>query len=117
MDKLKILLYGDIDINLIDGSSIWITSIINTLLTNENIKVDYLLKSSIKDNTVISSIENLKNLTIINPFERMKLTEFRMQVDEAADYIERIDEENKYDCIIVRGNILCESVCKRKTCK
>lgn len=114
MSRLKILIYGDIDINIIDGSSIWVTSIINTLAENENIDIDYLLKTPIKTDNVIKSINKDINLNIINPFEHTKFRGTRMQVDEAADAIEKLDHKNNYDCIISRGNLLCEQLCKKE---
>ena len=36
----KILIYADVDINLLDGSSIWLSSISETLAQGDNIHID-----------------------------------------------------------------------------
>lgn len=52
MRRLKILLYGDIDLNFMDGSAIWLTSIAQMLTQSKGIKVDLLLKAPEKNATI-----------------------------------------------------------------
>ena len=40
----KILIYGDVDLNLIDGSSVWLVNLARLLSMDEEIMVDILLK-------------------------------------------------------------------------
>lgn len=114
MENLKVLIYGDIDINIIDGSSIWITSIINVLSNNKNIKIDYLLKKSIKNNTVIKSIYNIDEINIINPFNLLKKDENKLTPTQVSSCIELLDKEKHYNCIIVRGMDICKKVCEKQ---
>lgn len=115
MEKLKVLVYGDIDINMIDGSSIWIASIINVLSINKNIDINYLIKREIKNENILKSIKHIDTLKIINPFKNIKFNNSKMGIDEAADYIQYLDDKNDYDCIIIRGISLCEMVCKKES--
>lgn len=114
MEKLKILVYGDIDINIIDGSSIWLSSIINVLAINKNIDINYLIKSDIKNENILKSIKHIDTLNIINPFKNIKFNNNKMNIYEASDYIQYLDDKNDYDCIIIRGTSLCEYVCKKE---
>ena len=41
----KILLYGDLDLNVIDGSSIWLVNLAKLLLEDKSNYVDILLRS------------------------------------------------------------------------
>lgn len=114
METLKILIYGDIDINIIDGSSIWITSIINVLSINSNIKIDYLLKKTIRNNTVINSIYDIQKIYIIDPFSKFNIKGNKLTPNQASKCIELLDNKNKYDCIIVRGIDICREICKKE---
>ena len=40
----KILIYGDLDLNIIDGSSIWLVNLAKLLLEDKENYVDILLK-------------------------------------------------------------------------
>lgn len=46
-NNLKVLIYADVDMNLIDGSSIWVTSLISVLTRSNDIKITLLLKRPI----------------------------------------------------------------------
>lgn len=114
MESLKILIYGDIDINIIDGSSIWITSIINVLSNNKNIKIDYLLKKSIKNNTILKSICNIDEIKVINPFNIYNIDGNKLTATQASKCIDDLDKCENYDCLIIRGTDICEKVCERE---
>ena len=43
----KILIYGDVDLNLIDGSSVWLVNLARLLSMDEEIMVDILLMHSL----------------------------------------------------------------------
>jgi glycosyltransferase involved in cell wall biosynthesis len=117
LQHLRILVYGDIDINIIDGSSIWLTSIIKVLSVNDNIQIDYLLKTPVRNRELISSIENIKNLKIINPYEDGTFTTSKLQVGEAYEYINKLDNISNYDCILSRGFSICEYLARDENLK
>lgn len=117
---LKILLYGDVDINIIDGSAVWLTSIANVLNKDKNIKVDLLLKSPIKNKALLSELQSLKNVSVINTYEVFKDYKFqngnRMNVHEAIEKMELLDSERKYDCVIIRGFNLAKELMNSIIC-
>ena len=45
----KILIYGDLDLNIIDGSSIWLVNLAKLLLEDKENYVDILLKKRIRN--------------------------------------------------------------------
>lgn len=113
MRKLKVLLYGDVDLNIMDGSAVWLTSLANVLSTDSNINVEILLKAPIVKKQLIQSVENLPGVKVIETFkvfpEKTFETRKRMNVAEARDIIEELDTAHNYDLIIVRGiNIVDE---------
>ncbi|CAK6476216.1 MULTISPECIES: glycosyltransferase [Peribacillus] len=120
--KLKILLYGDVDINIMDGSAVWLTSMANVLNKDENISVDVLLKARIKNRNLLSEMDNLQQVNIIDTFtdyNRKFANGNRINTQEAVQLMEELDQRNDYHCVIVRGfqivmNLL-ESPLSRKT--
>ncbi|MFD0618102.1 glycosyltransferase [Paenibacillus sp. GCM10027629] len=107
MRTLKILVYGDVDLNIIDGSSVWLTSLCNVLNNDKNITVDVLLKSRIKNKLLLSEIEKLSQIKLIDSYDNstnfMHFNNNRLTVKEAVNYMEEYDNKNNYHCIIIRG--------------
>ena len=104
--KLKILLYGDVDLNIMDGSAVWLTSMAHVLNKDPNILVDVLLKSPIKNKNLLSEIENLAQINMIDTyqfFQREFDNAHRINTEEATQLMEELDQKNHYHCIIVRG--------------
>ncbi|MCU7745558.1 group 1 glycosyl transferase [Priestia megaterium] len=104
--KLKVLLYGDVDLNIMDGSAVWLTSMANVLNYDKNIVVDVLLKARIKNRNLLSEIENLSQVNTIdtfNLFNKKFENGNRLNIFEAVKLMEELNEVNQYDCIIVRG--------------
>ena len=48
--KRKILLYGDLSLNIVDGSSVWLVSLAKLLAQDTDNVIDILLKDKIKNN-------------------------------------------------------------------
>lgn len=114
--KLKILLYGDIDLNFIDGSAIWLTSVAQVLNKDKNINVDFLLKARKQESKLFSEIANLTQVNVINSYESYEDEIYnnknRMDVTDACKIMQLLDNENEYDCVIVRGFNLTKELIK-----
>lgn len=106
MGSLRVLVYGDINLNVIDGSAVWLTSILNVLSINTNIKIDLLLKTKITNKEMVSSINRFDEINKIEMFNGNS----RLTVEEAVSNIKKLDIDNKYDCIILRGFALCKLI-------
>ncbi|NEN91900.1 MAG: glycosyltransferase [Okeania sp. SIO3H1] len=105
----KVLLYGDVNLNIIDGSSIWLTSLINTLNIETNFKITVLLKASLSKKVVIDSIDNIQRVEIIDPFEQptlLSVFEDRSQLtmQDTIKCILKLDSVRQFDRILIRGN-------------
>ncbi|EUJ20973.1 hypothetical protein [Listeria aquatica] len=107
MSKLRILLYGDIDLNFMDGSAVWLTSIAPVLSSNSRIQVDLLLKAKEQNNHLTSALEGYDNLRVIQPFQEfskmLSTKNTRLTVEEAVQIMARLQAESPYDLVIVRG--------------
>ncbi|WP_051456757.1 glycosyltransferase [Brochothrix campestris] len=107
MRQLNVLVYGDVDLNFIDGSAVWLTSMANMLAVGKNVNVEILLKAKIKHKHLISEMEQLDNVAVIDTFTVYEQHSFenrnRMSISEAIALMKERDDLLKYDLIIVRG--------------
>ncbi|MCL2925148.1 MAG: glycosyltransferase [Trichodesmium sp. MAG_R04] len=108
-DFTRILLYADINLNIIDGSSIWLTSLINTLAIEKTFKICLLLKSSLSTSTVVNNIEEINSIEIIDPFAgEGLLSQFENYKElTARDSIRcliYLDKNRKFDTICIRSS-------------
>ncbi len=107
-DMKKILVYADIDLNLIDGSSVWVYSLLKVLEYAKDISVDIILKKPIINDSIISGIENINNVNMINLFKENNCWSKCYKKNINSKDIEKIiihcDKMNDYDLIIIRGN-------------
>ncbi|MCT4781736.1 MULTISPECIES: glycosyltransferase [Exiguobacterium] len=106
---LRVLVYGDVNLNLIDGSAIWLTSVVSMLNQDPSIKVDVLLKRSITKPEVTAGIRELPNVRFIDVFTDASYQDAPyvergvLQADEAAALIDTLMTKEKYDLAFVRG--------------
>ncbi|WP_088815936.1 MULTISPECIES: glycosyltransferase [Listeria] len=105
MSQLRILLYGDIDLNFMDGSAVWLTSMARMLALSPNIKVDLLLKAKEQNSHLTSALKKTQNIYLIQPFKNKSLptTNSRLSTREAVQIMKQLHKENQYDLVIVRG--------------
>ncbi|KZN98036.1 MULTISPECIES: glycosyltransferase [Aeribacillus] len=121
MKRLKILLYGDQNLNIVDGSAIWLTSLANLLTIDDRVDLTILLKTPVKRKEVISNIKKKNNIVFINPYNRFSNWNFndkhKMNVGDATNIIELLDNIENYDLIITRGKDLTAESLKKSFVK
>jgi glycosyltransferase involved in cell wall biosynthesis len=77
----RIALYGDLDINLIDGSAVWAASLAEVLADLGGIEVDLFLKTPIKSTIVLRGLLGKINVRLIEPAGGIQ----RMTIEQALD--------------------------------
>ena len=107
-----ILLYGDIDMNVIDGSSIWLASIAE-VLSECGFKVHFLLKHNITRSILIEKLTVKEDVSFIEP-KKFEVYGRGMNPNEASNAIEILDGTyGGYKKIILRGMEVC-TICAGK---
>ncbi|WP_209121756.1 glycosyltransferase [Alkalihalobacillus sp. BA299] len=122
METYRPLIYADIDLNIIDGSAIWVTSIVETLAQGKNVHPTLLLKRPIINDKLIKNLQAYDNVTILDPwgedFKKLKLSikeqrwkiAQRLEVKYAGEIISNLDKKLNYDFFIVRGFELSKEI-------
>jgi glycosyltransferase involved in cell wall biosynthesis len=109
--QAKAVVYGDVSPNVLDGSSIWLTSVTNIVSSTRSTLL--LLKDNINSLKVVSNIERHKGLTIVEP----KDIGFDAPLDQqaAAEALSLIHAHcPQITALITRGVDLGYEVQKRK---
>jgi len=124
MAGIHILLYGDIDLNLIDGSSIWLAALAETLSGDDELRVTILRKTSLRRDTVVQRLLQRPNIEFIDPwdppFAAKKWTRAMKPVgrtpglnpEAAANLIALVDQHDTPDLIIVRADSQTNAVAR-----
>lgn len=107
----KILLYGDLDLNIVDGSSIWLVNLAKLLLTDKENYVDILLKKRIRNSVLAGELEKRYRIKLLYAKEYM---DHITEVDEKniETVLSAIDRLRDYSCMIVRGIKVMEALGK-----
>lgn len=108
----KILLYGDMNLNLLDGSAVWLVSMAQCLAAT-NSDVTLLLKAPVEDDRLIKPLLKLPNLTIVDVFKsNSSIPPQPLTPRLAGRELVRLHQRNKYDFVISRGSAICRMLAK-----
>ena len=112
--KRKILLYGDLSLNVVDGSSVWLSSLAKLLAEDKNNIVDILLKVNITNNIIVKDFIPYDNITLLNADEYIPKYN-TVDTTNIVKIISEVDEYRDYSCIIVRGFEAVKQLVKNDT--
>ncbi|MFF2029713.1 glycosyl transferase [Arthrobacter sp. NPDC058192] len=95
-----ILLYGDVDLNIIDGSAVWLVSMAEAL-SRTGSEVCVLLKAPVMTRRLLDRIAVLPGVEIVQPGGGMD--DAALSPRTAAQVMARLDAERSFDVVIARG--------------
>ncbi|SDC67363.1 glycosyltransferase family protein [Paraburkholderia lycopersici] len=101
----EIALYGDVNLNVMDGSAIWAASLAEVLGGISDTRVSLVLKARIQRTQIISRLLDLTpSVWLIEP----EVEEPRgLSQDAAVAWLETLDEERSFNAFIMRGLEVC----------
>jgi glycosyltransferase involved in cell wall biosynthesis len=108
----RALVYGDIDLNLIDGSAIWLQSVTQAL-AGAGCAVTLVLKAPVRTSRLIAPLLAEPGVTVRRPFEE-HLLEGPGPVAAAAapELLARLDAETRHDLVVLRGRAVTAAAAK-----
>ena len=104
---LRIAIYGDVNTNIIDGSSVWLRNITRLCVGVPGARVDLFLKAPVERDHLLSGLSELGNLVIREPAAGQLHGAPLLTPEQAINSIARLDESEKYTAIILRGADVC----------
>jgi glycosyltransferase involved in cell wall biosynthesis len=110
---VRIALYAEVNMNLIDGSSVWVQSVSQTLTRIEGVEVTLLLRAPEQRDVLTAPLRANDRIELVQP-ETLG-NEQALDVETALDALERLDREREFDHVFLRGAGICAEAARRQT--
>jgi len=108
----RALVYGDIDLNLIDGSAIWLQSVTQAL-ARAGCAVTLVLKAPVRTSRLIAPLLAEPGVTVRRPFEEHLLEgPGPIRSTAAPELLARLDAEAPHDLVVLRGRAVTAAAAK-----
>lgn len=101
MNRRRVAVYGDVDLNYIDGSSVWLVSLCSVLVLIPDLEVELVLKSPVRRKVLTAELPD--GILIHEPTSRR-------DHQAAMEALSQIDEKERLDFVIVRGRELASRI-------
>ncbi|MGH3252535.1 MAG: glycosyltransferase family 1 protein [Trebonia sp.] len=118
------LVYGDVDLNLLDGSAIWLQSVTQALVA-AGCAVTLVLKAPVRTDRLVAPLRGLPEVTIRSPHEEALLpglTETSLTVPQAVAVLAAVDKAGgdaaggdaaaRHDLVVLRGRALVSAAAR-----
>ncbi|HSN43866.1 MAG TPA: hypothetical protein VLR88_07395, partial [Propionibacteriaceae bacterium] len=102
----RVLLYGDVDLSIIDGSAIWLISAA-TALQMAGADVTVQLKSRPTRETLVGHLRTLTGVTVVELAAGVKGP---LSATDAVAALVSLDRDHPFDVVIARGFALCHAL-------
>ena len=107
---MHIGLYGDVNLNLIDGSAIWLAALAETFADDPGTRVTVVLKSPLERELVVAPLLARANVELVAHPDAPK----RLTPGQALDHLEQVDAHDRFDVVVLRGYELCKQAARRE---
>jgi glycosyltransferase involved in cell wall biosynthesis len=97
--------YGDVNLNVIDGSAIWAQSMVQAL-ARAGCDVTFLVKGKVKTLRLLEPLMDVPGIRLVRPFEDGIVPELDGEELGPADVpavLRRLDAERHFDLLVLRG--------------
>ncbi|HEY6653617.1 MAG TPA: glycosyltransferase family 4 protein [Solirubrobacterales bacterium] len=108
---IRVALYAEVNMNLIDGSSVWVQSVGQTLTQIPGVEVTLLLRAPEQRDVLTAPLRANGRVELVDPVQLGHAKP--LDVESALDAIERLDEERSFDVVLLRGAGICAEACQR----
>ena len=108
------LVYGDVDLNLLDGSAIWLQSVSQALVA-AGCAVTLVLKAPVRTDRLIAPLRDVDAVTIRSPHAEQLLpglAEASLTVAQAVAVLAAVDAERPHDLVVLRGRALVSAAAR-----
>jgi glycosyltransferase involved in cell wall biosynthesis len=106
-DARPVLLYSPANLNQVDGSTIWVESVAQTLLVDPRVEVTLPLRAPQRRDVVTGALRRLGRVQLVDIHPRLAARNLGLTTTQALDLIERLDRARPFDAILLRSFQLC----------
>lgn len=108
--RRRLALYGDVNLNVTDGSAVWAASLAQVLAGQPGVHVTLYLKARVRSPHLIAPLLSIESLRLAEPDIEAHQA---LTPDEALDRIEADDIRWRHDAVVLRGFELCHRAARR----
>lgn len=104
----RALVYGDVDLNLLDGSAIWVQGVTQALAAAD-CDVTVVLKAPVRTDRLTAPLQEMDAVTVRSPHAEAllpDLTEASLTTAQAVAVLSAVDKAERFDLIVLRGQKL-----------
>ncbi|MBU6146899.1 MAG: glycosyltransferase [Actinomycetales bacterium] len=100
----RALVYGDVNLNIIDGSAIWAVSIVEAL-AGAGAEVTFVLKARVRTERLLEPLRRLPSVRIVAALDEGLATARgdTMSPATAISVLRTLDAEQRHDLVVMRG--------------
>lgn len=110
----RALVYGDVDLNLLDGSAIWVQGVTQALAAAD-CDVTVVLKAPVRTDRLTAPLQEMDQVTVRSPHAEAllpDLTEASLTTAQAVAVLSAVDKADRFDLIVLRGRTLVAAAAK-----
>ncbi len=102
---LRAAVYGDVNLNILDGSAIWAQSIVDALSAVGGCTTTFLLKAAVTNDRLVAPLLALPGVRVVRPFEEGLISgpADQLRPEDAVALLRALDDEARFDLVVVRG--------------
>lgn len=102
MRPIRLGLYGDVDLNILDGSAIWLASLAEVLSGHPRVQLHVLLKAAETRDLITGGLRELPRVALTRPPGVGR----RLSQREAVRALVELDRAEPFDAVILRGRVV-----------
>ncbi|MDX1620029.1 MAG: glycosyltransferase family 4 protein, partial [Nitriliruptorales bacterium] len=99
MRPIRLALYGDVDLNILDGSAIWLASLAEVLAGHPRVELTVLLKAEERRDLITAGLRNLSRVQLTRPAHAGR----RLSQAQAVAALSDLDRRDGFHAVILRG--------------
>jgi glycosyltransferase involved in cell wall biosynthesis len=107
---VRVAIYAEVDMNLIDGSSVWVQSVAQMLTTLPWVNVSVLLRSPEKRDLLTAPLRENPRIDLVEPESLGR--QGPLDAGAAMDCLRSLDSEHGFDLVMLRGRRVSEEICR-----
>ena len=111
--SIRIAVYADLNLNIIDGSAIWLTSIVEALAGFADVSTAVYLKAPERRDLLTAALKQLPGVQLIFPTKGPHCPHGVLTIEQALDAILFDDAVQPYAAVVIRGFRLSQQAAQR----
>jgi len=110
----RVLLYSPANLNVMDGSSIWVQSVAETFATGLDVQVVLPLKAPERRRLISGALRAVDRVEVLEPERfRPRVLPSGLDVEAVLDWVERLDRDQPFDVLAFRSFEVCLAAAAR----